>query len=99
MKAHRLRKGARVHLTESELEGTGLLDVLKKVGRFFVKNKTILKPIASAVLDAGAAMYPQFAPARGAIKASTGVGIKRRAAPKRRSMRGEGIIPAGYGGF
>jgi hypothetical protein len=102
-KAHTARKGARVHLTEAELEGTGLMDVVRKIGAFISKHKAIIKPIASAVLDVGATAYPAFAAPRAQIRQLTGVGVApKRKAPKRKApkcMAGRGVIPAGYAGF
>ena len=73
-KAHRSGKGVRITLTPAELEGTGILDALRSGYKWIKKNSNILKPIASAVLDAGATFYPAAAPARGLVKKLTGVG-------------------------
>jgi len=106
-KAYRARKGVRVQFTPAELEGTGFMDFIKKAGEFIVKNKNVLKPLATAVLDTGAQFIPGAAPYREGIRKFTGVGIKPRKAPVRRkratvpksSMNGRGVIPAGYAGF
>lgn len=74
-RAHRARKGVRLHLTHHELEGTGLLDWLKKAGSWVSKHSGVLKPIASAALDAGSYFFPEAMPARAFIKKTTGVGI------------------------
>ncbi|NTW91039.1 MAG: hypothetical protein HGA35_03785 [Erysipelotrichaceae bacterium] len=74
MDAKRLRKGARVMLSESELEGSGIKEFFGKVKNFFVKNKEFIKPLASAAMDLGAQLYPQAQPLRQTIKAKTGWG-------------------------
>lgn len=89
--AHRSKKGVRVHLTYPELEGTGLWDVLKKGWNWVKKNKDILKPIASAALDAGAAFVPEAAPLRGIVKTMTGVGIEQ--AHPSKSVKGPQFFP------
>lgn len=77
-KAHRAGKGIRLQFHPSELEGTGILDVFKKVGNFISENKAILKPIASAALDVGSKIFPQAAPYREAFRGLTGVGVAPR---------------------
>lgn len=109
VKAYHARKGARVHLTESELEGTGLFDVIKKGVQFVAKHADVLKPLATTVLDTGAHFIPGAAPYRETIRKYTGVGIKRRIAkrkvtPRRisgshKKMSGGSLVPAGYAGF
>ena len=74
-KAHRGRRGVRVHLTHAELHGTGLLDSIKKGVNFVRKHAGVLKPIASAVLDAGAHFFPEASPLRQQVRHYTGVGI------------------------
>jgi hypothetical protein len=73
--AKRLKKGARIVLSQEELVGAGFMDVIRKVGQFISKNKAVLKPIASAVLDAGATLYPAAAPVRQKVRELTGVGM------------------------
>lgn len=74
-KANRSGKGVRITLTPAELEGTGILDALRSGFNWIKKNSNVLKPIASAVLDAGASFYPASAPVRGLVKKLTGVGV------------------------
>jgi len=78
-RAYHARKGARVHLTHAELEGTGFLDTIRKVGQFIGQHANVLKPLATAALDAGAHFIPAAAPIREGIRKYTGVGIARRA--------------------
>ncbi len=110
LKAHRAKKGARVHITPAELEGTGLMDVIKKVGSFVQKHGNVLKPLATAGLDTLSHFVPATTPYREGFRDLTGVGVKPRKAPAKKrkaptrrrisnKMTGSGLIPAGYGGF
>jgi len=99
VQAYKAKKGARVHITESELEGTGLLDFAKKAFSFVKKNANVLKPLATAVLDTGAQLVPSLQPAREGVRNLTGVGTRRKAPMRRKAACGKGIIPAGYAGF
>ena len=102
-------KGITLHLApgefnatlDSNIEGTGFIDWIRdKAIPWIKKNAPILKPIASAVADAGATLIPSLAPARGLLKQATGIG----AMPKKTRMtkpKGQGLylgkMPAGNG--
>ena len=62
---------------ESEMEGTGLFDFLKKGYNWVKNNWGSIKPVLSAVGDAVATLVPGTAVARGQIKTLTGVGLKK----------------------
>jgi len=105
--AVRKGKGITLHLApgefnatlDSDIEGTGFIDWIRdKAIPWIKKNAPILKPIASAVADAGATLFPALAPARGVLKTATGIG----AMPKKnvKKPKGSGLYlskPAGNG--
>jgi hypothetical protein len=83
IKAKKNKKSARITLSESEIEGSGIKEFFQGVGRFFKNNWGTIKPIVSTVLDMGAPAlakaFPEAAPAilsgRQLIKQTTGVGV------------------------
>ena len=90
-RAYNYRKGVRVHLTPEDFHGTGFKQWLQGAARWVKKNAKFLKPIASAALDAGSMMYPQFAPARASIRGLTGVGLRPT------HFVGQPVIDGAYG--
>ena len=87
-KAHRKGAGIRVQLTEPELHGTGLLDSIKKGIKWIGQHSGVLKPLASAALDAGAHFFPGAQGARSMVRDLTGVGIHHKRAHHAHHMRG-----------
>lgn len=92
---------------ESDIEGSGFIDWIKnKALPWLKKNAPILKPIASAVADAGASMLgTKGQVARQALKQITGIGnemnmeMKPKKTKKKRSI-GQGLYlakPTGNG--
>jgi hypothetical protein len=83
IKAKKNKKSARITLSESEIEGSGIKEFFQGVGRFFKNNWGTIKPIVSTVLDMGAPAlakaFPEASPAilagRQLIKKTTGVGM------------------------
>jgi hypothetical protein len=76
---------------DSDIQGTGFIDWIRdKALPWLKKNAPILKPIASAIADAGTALVPSLAPARAILKQTTGIG----AMPKKTRMtkpKGSGL--------
>lgn len=84
MKAKRKGCGCRLNIEPGEInhdlmQGGSLWSWIKdKAIPWVTKNAPILKPIASAVADAGATLVPALAPARAGLKELTGIGIGNR---------------------
>lgn len=79
----RLSPGEIYATQQSELEGTGIFDFLKKGYNWVKNNWGSIKPVLSSVGDAVATIAPQTAPVRGAVKALTGIGIEGKPAKKK----------------
>ena len=69
MKANRSKKGVRLHLTAPELEGSGILDILK----------SIASPVLSGLAGVGKEIFPSHAGTidkiREGIRTATGYGL------------------------
>lgn len=106
--AVRKGKGITLHLApgefnatlDSDIEGTGFIDWIRdKAIPWIKKNAPILKPIAGAVADAGATLFPALRPAREVLRTTTGIG----AMPKKKMSKpkGQGLylgkMPSGNG--
>lgn len=69
---------------QSDMEGTGIFDFLKKGYNFVKNNWGAIKPIVSAVGDAVAPAFgPTGVAVRGLVKEVTGVGIEAKPAKKK----------------
>lgn len=85
-----------IRLFVDEIEGSGIKDFFRGVGKFFKDNWKTIKPVVSTVLDLGAPAlaksFPEFAPAiigtRQLIKSTTGTG----------ACKGGSFKAAGVGG-
>ena len=84
MKAKKKGCGCRLNIEHGEInhdldkmQGGSLWSWIRdKAIPWVTKNAPILKPIASAVADAGATLIPALAPARAGLKQLTGIGVK-----------------------
>ena len=76
-------KTAQIRIMKHEIEGSGIKEFFRGVGKFFKDNWKTIKPIVSTVLDVAtpalAKSFPEFAPAiigtRQLIKSTTGTGV------------------------
>lgn len=75
---------------DSDMEGTGIFDWLKKAYNWTKNNWGTIKPVLSSVGDAVATLVPGAAVPRAQFKALTGVGLRQKGPNGRFVKKGTG---------